>query len=43
MVLKDCFPVPIVEDVLEKLENAKMFTIMDLEYAFFHVPVEESS
>ncbi|XP_022225821.2 uncharacterized protein LOC111076370 [Drosophila obscura] len=43
MVLKDCFPVPIVEDVLEKLENAKMFTIMDLENGFFHVPVEEGS
>jgi len=43
MVLKDCFPVPIVKDVLEKLENAKMFTIMDLKNGFFHVPVEESS
>jgi len=43
MVLKDCFPVPIVENVLEKLENSKIFTIMDLENGFFHVPVEESS
>jgi len=28
--------------VLEKLENAKIFAIMDLENGFFHVPVEES-
>jgi len=39
MVLKDCFPVPIVENVLEKLEIAKMFTIMDLENGFSHVRV----
>jgi len=39
MVLKDCFPVPIVENVLEKLDNAKIFTKMDLENGFFHVPV----
>lgn len=43
MVLKDCFPVPIIEDVLEKLQAAKVFVSLDLENGYFHVPVEESS
>lgn len=43
MVLKDCFPVPNIDDVLEKLQRAKYFTVMDLENGFFHVPIEESS
>ncbi|KAM8701718.1 hypothetical protein ACLKA7_000132 [Drosophila subpalustris] len=43
MVLKDRFPVPMMEDVLEKLKSAKFFTIMDLENGFFHVPVDEDS
>ena len=43
MVLKDCFPVPIIEDVLEKLQSAKVFVSLDLENSYFHVLVEESS
>lgn len=43
MVLKDCFPVPLIDEVLEKLQNSKFFTVMDLENGFFHVPIEESS
>lgn len=42
-VLKDGFPVPIVDEVLEKLQAAKWFTIMDLENGFFHVPIKEES
>ncbi|KAL7723704.1 hypothetical protein ACLKA6_017692 [Drosophila palustris] len=34
MVLKDCLPVPVIDDVLEKLQNAKYFTVMDLENRF---------
>lgn len=43
MVLQDLFPVPLIEDVLDKLQAAKFFTIMDLENGFFHVPIEEKS
>lgn len=43
MVLMDCFPVPIMEEVLEKLQSAKWFTTMDLQNGFFHVAVEEAS
>ncbi|XP_036342270.1 meiosis-specific nuclear structural protein 1-like [Rhagoletis pomonella] len=43
MVLKDTFPVPVIDEVLEKLQSAKYFTVMDLENGFFHVPVEENT
>lgn len=43
MVLKDCFPVPLIDEVLDKLQAAKVFAVMDLENGFFHVPIEESS
>ncbi|XP_039970116.1 uncharacterized protein LOC120782025 [Bactrocera tryoni] len=42
-VLKDRFPVPIIDEVLEKMQSAKFFTVMDLKNGFFHVPIEESS
>lgn len=38
MVLQDLFPVPLIEDVLDKLQAAKF-----LENGFFHVPIEEKS
>lgn len=31
------------DDVLEKLQNAKYFSVMDLENGFCHVPKDESS
>ncbi|XP_043862228.1 uncharacterized protein LOC122756476 [Drosophila santomea] len=43
MVLKDCFPVPRMDDVLEQLQPANVFVVMDLENSFLHVPIEESS
>lgn len=43
MVLKDSFPVPLIDEVLEKLQAAQYFTVMDLENGFFHVPLEEES
>lgn len=43
IVQKDRFPVPLMEEVIEALEGASIFTTLDLENAFFHVPIEESS
>lgn len=43
LVLKDRFPVPVVEEVLEKMQSAKYFTVMDLKNGFFHVEIEEQS
>lgn len=41
MVLKDGFPLPIIDEVLEKLQKAKYFCVMDLQNGFFHVPIKE--
>ncbi|XP_068149717.1 uncharacterized protein [Drosophila tropicalis] len=43
MTLSDRFPVPLIEEVLEKLQAATFYSVLDLENGFFHVPVEESS
>lgn len=43
MVLKDGFPVPVIEEVLAKLQNARYFSVMDLENGFFHVNIELQS
>lgn len=42
-VLKDRFPIPIIDDILSKMQNSKFFTVMDLKNGFFHVPIEEGS
>ncbi|XP_068149448.1 uncharacterized protein [Drosophila tropicalis] len=35
--------VPLIEEVLEKLQAATFFSVLDLENGFFHVPGEEST
>lgn len=42
-IIKDRFPFPIIDDVLDRLEGARFFTTIDLKNGFFHVDVEESS
>ncbi|GFV70778.1 hypothetical protein TNCV_1946881 [Trichonephila clavipes] len=42
-IIKDRYPLPIIEDVLDKLGNGKIFTTLDLKNAFFHVDVDEAS
>lgn len=37
------FPQPIIEEQLDKLQNAKVYTTLDLKDGFFHVPIEEES
>ena len=41
--MKDRYPLPIIEEVLEQLYNAKVFSILDLKNGFLHVDIEESS
>lgn len=43
MILKDGFPIPLMDEVLQKLQGATCFSVMDLENGFFHVPIEEAS
>ncbi|GFT61147.1 retrovirus-related Pol polyprotein from transposon 297 [Trichonephila clavipes] len=42
-IVKDRYPLPIIEDVLDKLGNGKIFTTLDLKNVFFHVDVDEAS
>lgn len=43
MVLKDVFPIPVIDDVLLKLQAARWFSVMDLKNGFFHVSIKEES
>jgi len=42
-VLKDRFPVPLIDEVLDKMQNAKYFSVFDLKNGFFHVEIDEAS
>lgn len=42
-IIKDRFPVPNLEDQLDQLENGRVFTTLDLENGFFHVPIKPES
>ena len=42
-ILKDRYPFPNIEEQLDKLQAAKLYSTLDLENGFFHVPVEKSS
>lgn len=42
-IVKDRFPLPLIEDVMDRLEGAEYFTTIDLKNGFFHVDVEEES
>ncbi|GFU60178.1 retrovirus-related Pol polyprotein from transposon 412 [Trichonephila clavipes] len=39
--VKDKFPLPIIEDVLDTLQEAKVYSTLDLRNGFFHVDVDE--
>ncbi|GFY44820.1 hypothetical protein TNIN_374471 [Trichonephila inaurata madagascariensis] len=41
-LIKDNYPLPLLDDILDRLQNAKIFTI-DLKNGFFHVVVNERS
>lgn len=42
-IIRDRFPLPLIEDVLDTLQNAKYYSTIDLRNGFFHVSVEEES
>lgn len=42
-IVKDRYPLPLIEDQLDLLQDAKWFCTIDLKNGFFHVPIEESS
>ncbi|GFX46990.1 hypothetical protein TNCV_316131 [Trichonephila clavipes] len=40
-LVKDKFPLPIIEDVLDTLQEGKVYSTLDLRNGFFHVDVDE--
>ncbi|GFW71824.1 retrovirus-related Pol polyprotein from transposon 412 [Trichonephila clavipes] len=40
-LVKDRFPLPLIEDVLDRLQGARVYTTLDLKNGFFHVDVNE--
>lgn len=42
-IVRDNFPMAVIDDVLQRLQDAKVFTTLDLKNGFFHVPIEEDS
>lgn len=43
VTVRDRYPLPVIQDQLDKLQGKTYFTTIDLKSGFFHVPVEESS
>lgn len=43
IIVRDNYPLPLIEDCLEYLEGKSWFTIMDLRSGFYHVRLEEES
>ena len=37
------YPIPTVDQLLTEISNAKVFTLADIESAFWHVPLDEPS
>ncbi|GFS49042.1 retrovirus-related Pol polyprotein from transposon 297 [Trichonephila clavipes] len=42
-LIKDNYPLPLIDDILDCLQNAKIFTTLDLKNGFFHIAVNERS
>jgi len=42
-IVKDRYPLPLIDDQLDRLQGAKIFTTLDLKNGFFHVKVDENS
>lgn len=42
-IIKDRYPLPLIEDQLDRLQGSLVYSTLDLRNGFFHVPVEEES
>ena len=42
-IVKNRFPLPLIEDILDRLQEARVFSTIDLCNGFFHVGVEKES
>ncbi|XP_037976041.2 uncharacterized protein K02A2.6 [Plutella xylostella] len=42
-MIKDEYPLPVIDDHIDKLSKSRVFSTLDLKNGFFHLPVEEES
>jgi len=42
-IIRDRYPLPLIEDQFDQLQSAKVFSTLDLKNGFFHVRVDEAS
>ena len=42
-IFRENYPMPTIEDVATRLDGAKVFSIMDVQSGFWHVPLDEQS
>ncbi|XP_076661125.1 uncharacterized protein LOC143365000, partial [Halictus rubicundus] len=42
-IIKDRFPMSLIEDCIDSLSGARVFSVLELKNGFFHVPVAEES
>lgn len=42
-IVKDRYPLPIIEHQIDRLQDSVVFSTLDLENGFFHVPIKERS
>jgi len=42
-IVKNRYPLPLIEDQLDLLQDANIYSTLDLKKGFFHVPVEKNS
>ncbi len=43
MVVKDSFPLPNIEEMVDELKEAKVLSVVDLASGFWQIPVHESA
>ncbi|GFW65231.1 retrovirus-related Pol polyprotein from transposon 297 [Trichonephila clavipes] len=43
VLVKDHYPLTLIEDILDKLQETRVFSTIDLRNGFFHVPVNKQS
>lgn len=41
IIVKDRFPMPLIDDCIDELAGARVYSVLDLKNRFFHVPVAE--
>ncbi|KAG3076593.1 hypothetical protein PI125_g21472 [Phytophthora idaei] len=43
VTVKDCYPLPLIDEILDVLGNAKLFSTMDIASGYWNVPMAAGS